>query len=240
MARPDRAWIAVALLLGSCAAASARTAQIDNKLNLRHGPGQEHRVIVVMPAGANVSVGEWCKVEYRGQRGYANSALLSGGDAALAAAPAAAPAAASTKYDANDEVRVLNWNDREWRDRYWREMDLRKRRWADLGLAEHPLVNRIDVLEVMLEVEVRFDVLRLQRLSHLRVGFEQRQKVIAIAPNLASRSSARSGRRPRATRRPWSARSARAVNGQARRGGRDSSACSSDRPRACRSRRPAG
>ena len=132
MARPDRTWIAVALLLGSCAVASARTAQIDNKLNLRHGPGQQHRVIVVMPAGANVTVGEcrgeWCKVEYRGQRGYANSALLSGGDTALAAAPTAAPAFASSKYDANDEVRVLNWNDREWRDRYWREMDLRKRR----------------------------------------------------------------------------------------------------------------
>jgi uncharacterized protein YraI len=79
MARTDRTWIAVALLLASCAAASARTAQIDNKLNMRQGPGQEHRVIVVMPAGANVTVGEWCKVEYRGQRGYANSALLSGG-----------------------------------------------------------------------------------------------------------------------------------------------------------------
>jgi hypothetical protein len=58
------------------------------------------------------------EIEYRGRRGYANSALLSGGDAALAAALAAAPVAASTKYGANDEVRVLNWNDREWRDRY--------------------------------------------------------------------------------------------------------------------------
>ncbi len=38
------------------------------------------------------------------------------------------PAQAATKYDANDEVRVLNWNDREWRDRYWREMNLRKPR----------------------------------------------------------------------------------------------------------------
>ena len=103
-----KVYLSAALLLGSCAAASARTAQIDNKLNLRQGPGQEHRVIVVMPVGANVTVGEcrgeWCKVEYRGQRGFANSALLSGGDAALAAAPAAVPAAASTKYDANDEV----------------------------------------------------------------------------------------------------------------------------------------
>ena len=133
MARPDKNWLAMALLLASCAAASARTAQIDSKLNLRQGPGAEHRVIVVMPAGANVTVGEcrgdWCQVDYRGQRGYASSALLGGGDKAFAAAPAAAPAApAATKYDANDEARVLNWHDREWRDRYWREMDLRKPR----------------------------------------------------------------------------------------------------------------
>ncbi|MET0668632.1 MAG: SH3 domain-containing protein [Xanthobacteraceae bacterium] len=132
MSRPVKVHLAAALLIASCAVASARTAQIDNKLNLRQGPGSEHRVLFVMPAGANVTVGEcrgeWCKVEFRGQRGYANSALLSGGDAALAAAPVAAPAAASTKYEANDEVRVLNWNDREWRDRYWREMNLRKPR----------------------------------------------------------------------------------------------------------------
>ena len=97
MSRPVKVHLAAALLIASCAVASARTAQIDNKLNLRQGPGPEHRVIVVMPAGATVNVGEcrgeWCQVEYRGQRGYANSALLSGGDAALAAAPAAAPAA---------------------------------------------------------------------------------------------------------------------------------------------------
>src|SRR5687768_1277511 len=89
MARPDKTWIAMTLLLASCAVASARTAQIDNRLNLRQGPGPEHRVLVVMPAGANVTVGEcrgeWCKVEFRGQRGYASSALLSGGDTALAA-----------------------------------------------------------------------------------------------------------------------------------------------------------
>jgi hypothetical protein len=134
MSRSVKSCLAAALLLASCAAVSARPAQIDNKLNLRQGPGQEHRVVVVMPAGATVNVGEcrgeWCKVEYRGQRGYASSALLSGGDSALAAAPPPPPAAAqpSTKYDADDEARVLNWNDREWRDRYWREMTLRKPR----------------------------------------------------------------------------------------------------------------
>lgn len=134
MARPDKTWIAITMLLASCAAASARNAQIDNNLNLRLGPGPNHRVIVMMPAGATVKVGEcrgeWCQVEFRGQRGFASSALLSGGDAALAAAPPAASQAAqqATKYDPNDEARVLNWNDREWRDRYWREMNLRKPR----------------------------------------------------------------------------------------------------------------
>jgi hypothetical protein len=131
MSRPVKVHLAAALLIASCGVASARTAQIDNKLNMRQGPGQDHRVIVVMPAGATVNVGEcrgeWCQIEYHGQRGFASSALLSGGDAALAAAPPAV-AQAATKYDANDEVRVLNWNDREWRDRYWREMNLRKPR----------------------------------------------------------------------------------------------------------------
>jgi uncharacterized protein YraI len=97
----------------SCSAASARTAQIDNKLNLRQRPGPEHRVIMVMPAGAQVTVGEcrgeWCQVSYCGQRGYASSAILAVGDAAFAAPP---PAQAATKYGANDDVRVLNWNDR--------------------------------------------------------------------------------------------------------------------------------
>ena len=130
MARSHSTWFVIATLLASCATASARTAQIDNKLNLRQGPGAEHRVIVVMPAGAQVTVGEcrgeWCQVVYRGQRGYANSALLSGGDAAQAAAPP--PPQTATKYGAHDDVRVLNWNDREWRDRYWREMELIRRR----------------------------------------------------------------------------------------------------------------
>ena len=125
MARSHSTWFVIAMLLGSCGAASARTAQIDNKLNLRDGPGPDHRVIVVMPAGAQVTVGEcrgeWCQVSYRGQRGYASSALLSGGDAAQAAAPLSPPAQTATKYGAHDDVRVLNWNDREWRDRYWRE-----------------------------------------------------------------------------------------------------------------------
>jgi hypothetical protein len=79
-----------------------------------------------MPAGATVTVGEcrgeWCQVEYRGQRGYAVAAQLNNGTSAYATAPT--PSA--TEYSADDAARVLNWHDREWRDRYWREQELRK------------------------------------------------------------------------------------------------------------------
>lgn len=131
--RLKSAWLVAALLLVSHEFASARTAQIDSNLNLRDGPSLQNRIVVVMPAGATVTVGqcrgEWCQVEYRKQRGYANSALLGGGDGAYAAAPVAAePPPVATKYDADDAARVLQWHDREWRDRYLREMEMRRRR----------------------------------------------------------------------------------------------------------------
>jgi len=128
MPLPSKLWIGTILLMSmSAAVASPRTAVIDNKLNLRAGPGLDKRVVTVMPAGATITVGEcrgeWCAVAYRNHRGFVSSALVKGGDAAYAAAPAPAPAPAvaqpATKYDADDAVRVLNWHDREWRDRYW-------------------------------------------------------------------------------------------------------------------------
>lgn len=124
---------AAALLAISSGAASAREVQIDSNLNLRDGPSLQRRVIVVMPAGATVSVGEcrgeWCQVQFRGRRGFASGALLSGGGA-YAAAPPAAPESPvrATRYDADDAARVLQWNDREWRDRYLREMEMRRGR----------------------------------------------------------------------------------------------------------------
>ncbi len=130
----NKAWLIAVLLLVSNQLATARTAQIDNKLNLREGPSLQSRIVTVMPAGASVTVGEcrgeWCKVEYRKHRGYANSAILGGGDGAYAASPAAAsePPPVATKYDADDAARVLQWHDREWRDRYLREMEMRRRR----------------------------------------------------------------------------------------------------------------
>lgn len=134
MFQPRQVLFTVVLLIMSSGAASARNVQLDSKLNLREGPSLQRRVVMVMPAGATVRVGEcrgeWCQVEYRSQRGFANSALLGGGDVAYAAAPQAAPEAApvATKYDPDDAARVLQWQDREWRDRYLRELEMRRRR----------------------------------------------------------------------------------------------------------------
>ena len=128
MSLPNKGWLIAALLLWSAATASARNAVIDSNLNLRAGPGLTHRVVMVMPSGATVTVGEcsgeWCRVSFRGRQGFVSSALLKGGDGAYAAAPAPAPIA--TKYDPDDAVRVLQWKDREWRDRYWRELEMRR------------------------------------------------------------------------------------------------------------------
>ena len=126
MSLPKKVWLVAVLLLASTAAASARSAVVESKLNLRAGPGPMHQVLLVMPAGATVTVGEcrgeWCQVEYRGQRGYAVAAQLNNGTSAYATAPT--PSA--TEYSADDAARVLNWHDREWRDRYWWEQELRK------------------------------------------------------------------------------------------------------------------
>jgi uncharacterized protein YraI len=100
---------------------------VESKLNLRDGPGQQYRVVAVMPAGASVTVGEcrgeWCRVDYRGQRGYASRLHLGTGTTAFASAPT--PVA--TEYSKDDGVRVFQWNNREWRDRYWDEMRSQRR-----------------------------------------------------------------------------------------------------------------
>ncbi len=124
---------AAAVIAVSSGAASARDVQLESNLNLRDGPSLQRRVMVVMPAGATISVGEcrgeWCKVRFRGHQGYASAPLLTGDGAYAAAQPAVQEAPVrATKYDADDAARVLQWNDREWRDRYLREMELRRDR----------------------------------------------------------------------------------------------------------------
>ncbi len=129
MSRPNAIGIAaVLLLLLSNDSVFARMAQLETKLNMRESPGPQSRVIAVLPAGANVSVGtcdaEWCQVSYGGRRGFASKMYLGNGAGAYAAAPPVVPQRA-TEYDADDGVRVWQWQDREWRDRYWREQGAR-------------------------------------------------------------------------------------------------------------------
>ncbi len=134
MTRSNTFWLTAALLLATGGVASARNVQIDSNLNMREGPSLQRRVVVKMPAGATIKVGdcrgEWCAVQFRQHRGFANSALLAGGDGAHAAAPVAAPEAApaATKYDADAAARVLQWHNPEWRDRYLRDLEMRRRR----------------------------------------------------------------------------------------------------------------
>jgi uncharacterized protein YraI len=135
MIRPNRYLTAAAVLLASSVAASAAPVVLETNLNLRQAPGPQHRVIAVMPAGARVIIGgcngEWCRIDYRGQRGYASSAHITGNGAFAAAPPPPPPAAPppiATKYDADDAVRVLQWRNSEWRDRYWREMEVSRTR----------------------------------------------------------------------------------------------------------------
>ena len=100
--------------------------------------------------------------------------------------------------------------------------------------AEHALEDRIDVLEMVAEVEIGLELLVAELRAHVLVGLEQRQEIALRRPRPSWRCAARAGRRPRARRPSASARSARAANGSARRAGRGSSAWWRDRRRACR------
>src|SRR6185436_118003 len=51
------------------------------------------------------------------------------------------------------------------------------------GCAEHTLEDRVDVLEVIAEVEVLFDLGFAQVLPHILVGFQELQEVTLAAPD---------------------------------------------------------
>src|SRR5438105_13850949 len=51
-------------------------------------------------------------------------------------------------------------------------------------LAEHALKDRVDMAEVMAEIEILFDLGSAQMLSHVLVVLEQGQKIAAAAPHL--------------------------------------------------------
>jgi uncharacterized protein YraI len=73
--------LAAGIVLATAGIASAAT--VTGDLNLRSGPGTNYRVIDTMPAGAYVHVigcgGAWCRVDWRGEVGYASARYIGGG-----------------------------------------------------------------------------------------------------------------------------------------------------------------
>ncbi|MEJ2374381.1 MAG: SH3 domain-containing protein [Pseudolabrys sp.] len=61
---------------------SASAAVVTHGLNLRTGPSTRYRVMDTMPAGAHVRVlnctSYWCRVSFRGMRGWASRNFLAG------------------------------------------------------------------------------------------------------------------------------------------------------------------
>lgn len=73
--------LAAGALLISGGAASAAT--VTNPLHLRTGPSTHYRVVATMPAGAHVRIrncaGSWCRVDFRGETGWASANYLGHG-----------------------------------------------------------------------------------------------------------------------------------------------------------------
>jgi Bacterial SH3 domain len=84
------------LLVLSAVSAAAAPALAVNNVNLRQGPGTTYTVIMTIPGGSNVDVGDcngqWCQVTFEGQNGYAIATSLDqGGGAPPPGAGAAGP-----------------------------------------------------------------------------------------------------------------------------------------------------
>jgi len=83
--------LAGGLLLLSAGAAAASPATVNDNLNLRSGPGVDHHVLNVLPAGSSVDVlgcgRYWCRVSSAGGTGYVSSRYLDMGAQAYAQAP---------------------------------------------------------------------------------------------------------------------------------------------------------
>lgn len=128
------ALMGAAFVLAPSGPASADPAVVSaSGLNLRAGPGQQHRVVARMPQGARVQATEcgreWCRVRYGRMRGFAVAEHLDRGSGtdALAAVPPAAPAPAAASPVWNDPAperaaRVWRWQDPAWRDRHARKV----------------------------------------------------------------------------------------------------------------------
>jgi uncharacterized protein YraI len=132
MPRSDKA-LAMLLLALSMGSAAAEPAVLENKLNLRAGPGPAFGIIAVMPPGTRVEVqrcrDDWCRVVFQRVTGYASRAYVEGRGAEpyAAAVPLPAPPSDAEPEEAEEQPRIWRWTDREWRDRHWRDIEFGNR-----------------------------------------------------------------------------------------------------------------
>lgn len=112
--------LAAGVLMVSAGGASATV--VTNDLNLRSGPGTGYQVVDTMPAGARVNVlsctGSWCRVDWRGEVGFASSSYLGRGGPIYAAAPpvyVAPPPVVSFGFGIGPRWHHRHWNHRHWR-----------------------------------------------------------------------------------------------------------------------------
>ncbi len=118
--------LSVLTLLLSAGLASAAPAVISaTSLNLRAGPGAEHRIVANMPRGARVEIvncgPDWCRLRFRGFSGFALATHLDRGDGGHALASAAPiPAIAWSNPSPEPDARVWRWKDPQWRHRHAR------------------------------------------------------------------------------------------------------------------------
>ena len=156
-----RAMIATVLLAMSAGAGLAMPAMVQNDLNLRAGPGTSYQIIDVMPEGSMVDAWNcgpnWCEVSYAGITGFASANYLNIGEAYFAP-PAGTYVYTRPMAVAADKAGVL-----------------RRERTKASALAEHTLEDRVDVLEVILQVEIRFDLFRAKKFADPVIALEQRE-----------------------------------------------------------------
>lgn len=94
--------IVAALFAGLTAAASAKPVTIGAETNLRKAPGTKSEVVLLIPKGETVEVGNcdagWCEVAWNGQNGYVIARNLG-----LASRSATAQRRAVRRYADEDE-----------------------------------------------------------------------------------------------------------------------------------------
>lgn len=112
--------------LAGAAPASAASAHTVADLNLRAGPSVRYHRIAVIPAGSRVAVGRclssrnWCKVRWRGLRGWVSSRYLR----FIRFQP---------RYYPRPPVIYFEYHDRRWRDDHdrWHKRRVYPRRKVD-------------------------------------------------------------------------------------------------------------